>query len=100
MDTTQALKQILKPRKRTNANIVTAQRGNPVKGKQGEGTWSSGVDGQSSSGGLSEPFTFVSAATRTETISTTCGEVDIEIITAITLTDANGTEFEIPTEAP
>jgi len=51
-------------------------------------------------GGVTPPLTFVSSTTRTETITTTCGDADIEIITEVTVSDANGDEFSIPFEAP
>ncbi len=52
----------------------------------------------SGGGGIAPPLTFVSSTTRTETITTTCGDADIEIITEVTVSDANGDQFSIPFE--
>jgi len=52
----------------------------------------------SEGGGITPPLTFVSSTTRSETITTSCGEVDIDIITEVTVEDAGGNQFSIPFE--
>jgi len=66
----------------------------------GSGLATAEEQASSGGGGIAPPFTFVSSTTRSETITTSCGEVDIDIITEVTVSDANGDEFSIPFEAP
>lgn len=75
--------------------LKPAKKRQPIKPGLGVGLPSNPAQAD---GGITAPLTYVSNTTRTETIDTTCGTVDIEVITEVTVSDANGMQFSIPFE--